>query len=282
VKDPRKLMLAIAAAILAAGLTATVARPAETVSCGDVITEDTTLGSDLTGCEGTGLVVAGTNVTLDLGGHTVSGTGNGFGIEIRADGVTVRNGTVSFFGAGIDGEGDFRRPGPTGVTIRELTITANVGAGIGLLSVGSWLIDHDVVLANGRGIFFARVQDTVVSGNLIAQNDGNGFQSASSSDRVTVSGNRALHNGGDGISVSNSTTQIVGNRASFNGGNGVVLHDVPGFPDVIADNVADDNGQLGIVADFPGFDGGGNAAKHNGNPLECVNVACAKNAGQAD
>jgi hypothetical protein len=37
------------------------------------VTEDTTPTHDLTGCPGTGLIDAAPDITLDLGGHTVSG-----------------------------------------------------------------------------------------------------------------------------------------------------------------------------------------------------------------
>ena len=275
-----KLALTVIAATIVAGSGAGAARSAD-VECGSVVTEDTTLTHDLTDCPGTGLIVAAPDITLDLGGHTVSGTGNGFGIQVRVGGVTVRNGTVTSFGSGIDGEGDFR-PGPSGVTISDLAITENAGAGIVLINVDGWRIEDVAVLGNGSGIFLSRARTITVTGSFVAHNAGAGIFSASSSDGNTFSGNRVLHNGGDGIFVSNSTTQILDNRASFNGGNGIALHDSPGFPDVIADNVADGNAQLGITADFPGFDGGGNAAKHNGDPRECVNVSCAKNPGQSE
>jgi hypothetical protein len=42
----------------------------------------------------------------------------------------------------------------------------------------------------------------------------------------------------------------------------------------IRDNSADRNKQLGIDA-LPGVtDAGGNRAKHNGDPRQCVNVVC--------
>jgi hypothetical protein len=76
------------------------------VSCGDTITTDTTLDSDLANCPGPGLVIGADNVTLDLGGHTIDGDGGtGFDVGIvngpastvdRAphSGVTIENGTV--------------------------------------------------------------------------------------------------------------------------------------------------------------------------------------------
>ena len=38
------------------------------VQCGDVITQDTTLDSDLIDCPGDGLVIVADNITLDLNG----------------------------------------------------------------------------------------------------------------------------------------------------------------------------------------------------------------------
>ena len=41
------------------------------VQCGDVITQDTTLDSDLVDCPGDEVVIGANEVTLDLGGHLV-------------------------------------------------------------------------------------------------------------------------------------------------------------------------------------------------------------------
>ena len=76
------------------------------VGCGDVITQDTTLDSDLIDCPENGLVVGASDVTLDLGGHTVDGIdpNNGYsGILVsNRIGVTVRNGDVYDFYKGLE------------------------------------------------------------------------------------------------------------------------------------------------------------------------------------
>jgi hypothetical protein len=46
------------------------------VTCGDVITTDTTLDSDLLDCPGHGIVIGAPGITLDLNGHTVDGDGD--------------------------------------------------------------------------------------------------------------------------------------------------------------------------------------------------------------
>jgi len=45
------------------------------VGCGDTITTDTTLDSDLVNCPNNGIVIGANNITLDLNGHTIDGDG---------------------------------------------------------------------------------------------------------------------------------------------------------------------------------------------------------------
>ncbi len=45
------------------------------LACGDTITADTTLDSDLTGCPSNGIVIGADDITLDLNGHTIAGDG---------------------------------------------------------------------------------------------------------------------------------------------------------------------------------------------------------------
>ena len=80
------------------------------VSCGDVITEDTTLDADLTDCPSDALIIRADGVTLDLAGHTIYGDGAEFeselfvqdrGIVVAATGVTIQNGAVYRFPTGI-------------------------------------------------------------------------------------------------------------------------------------------------------------------------------------
>jgi hypothetical protein len=64
------MFVALAAACLA--LTAGQAS-ASHVSCGDTITADTTLDSDLVDCPSNGIVIGADDITLDLNGHTIDG-----------------------------------------------------------------------------------------------------------------------------------------------------------------------------------------------------------------
>ena len=63
------------------------------VQCGDTVTASVQLDADLN-CTGTALTIAASNVTVDLGGHTVVGTTRGISAQNQT-GVTIANGTVS-------------------------------------------------------------------------------------------------------------------------------------------------------------------------------------------
>jgi hypothetical protein len=84
------------------------------VDCGDTITADTTLDSDLVDCPNNGIVIGADSITLDLNGHTIDGDGTLFegcdpqqepcddGVANNGhDGVTVRHGSVRDFAIGV-------------------------------------------------------------------------------------------------------------------------------------------------------------------------------------
>ena len=92
-----------------------VAAPASAAVCGDTITEDTTLTSDVLGCEGTALVVTGDGVDLDLAGHKVQGVL----VLNEATGPVIHGGTI---------EGGIAARFATGAVIRDNVITKEAPA----------------------------------------------------------------------------------------------------------------------------------------------------------
>ena len=87
--------------------------------------------------------------------------------------------------------------------------------------------------------------------------------------------NRIVGSTEDGISLSGAgttgTTVIERNVSNGNGDDGI---DVDTAKAVISQNSANDNADLGIEA-VPGVtDGGGNKARGNGDPAQCLNVSC--------
>lgn len=74
------------------------------ISCGQTITEDMILTEDLACPPDTeyAIVIGASNVTLDLGGHTISGYTPRTGVfAIGQEGITIRNGTIDGFNVGV-------------------------------------------------------------------------------------------------------------------------------------------------------------------------------------
>src|ERR1700754_1267746 len=82
--------------------------------CGAVIVKTTTLRSDLKNCSGNGLMIGADNLMLDLGGHTIDGTGThtnaGILLLFEHHGVIIKRGIVTGFETGVGlGRSDHNR-----------------------------------------------------------------------------------------------------------------------------------------------------------------------------
>jgi parallel beta-helix repeat protein len=222
---------------------------ADHVACGDVITSDVTLDSDLA-CGGVGLVAGADGITIDLGGHTVrslSGVDEGVRVVGRRR-VTVRRGIVS----------DFR----FGVVVAQ-------GSGIRLGDATSRL----VVIRNGKGIIVAGSSRTEITGVTVAGNAETGIEifvgSAPSrhnrvvgseiarnpigilifdSERDAVVANAIFENGlglpggGAGVRLSQASAVVLGNEIAGNAGFGVHVSDSEGAS--VTANVVRDTGGI--------------------------------------
>jgi parallel beta-helix repeat protein len=75
------------------------------IVCGQVVTENTLLATDLSCPPETAMaiIITASNLTLDLGGHTISGYTPNTGVHISSGlaGVTIRNGSIDGFNVGI-------------------------------------------------------------------------------------------------------------------------------------------------------------------------------------
>lgn len=172
---------------------------AEHVGCGDVISQDTTLDSDIGPCPGHGIIIGASNVVLDLNGHTITGdpevrqSPDKAGVLLRqVSAVTVRNGTVESFDAGV------AIMGGGGNTVRNVTAQDNVnyrvvtgrdlpedtdpatgpfcdfGDGITAFNSSGNVIEHNRVVGNGPYSGISLVYDSnenVVSKNKVLDND---------------------------------------------------------------------------------------------------------------
>jgi parallel beta-helix repeat protein len=206
------------------------------VHCGSTLTRSTTLTADLVGCTGTGLVIGADGITVNLNGHTISGTNAAGGEGIADDGhggVRIIGGRITDFrlnGIGIRGsQGSLVR----GVTVRR---------------IGAGGLEGEPVSA---GILLSDSPSSQAIGNDVS-NDVAAYQSDAldvlNSSATLVQGNHLSHNNWDGLALIQSpSSRIIGNRFDVNGNNGV---EVNGGSDGVwmAANGADGNTNIGIVA----------------------------------
>ena len=89
------------------------------ITCGQTITENSILAEDLACSPDTeyAIVIGASNITLDLGGHTISGYTPRTGVFATSqEGITIRNGTIDGFNVGVYIDQTNR------VTIENLTV----------------------------------------------------------------------------------------------------------------------------------------------------------------
>jgi len=224
---------------------------AATLSCGQTITQDTTLDNDMGPCPSNGVVIGADNITFDLNGHTISGTpasGDRAGVYLlNRSGVTVKNGTVTAFDIGVAIEGG------SGNTVTGMSARANIGGvggiggdGIAILSSRANSVVGNQVVNNGpfSGVgLYSRIdsdhrrqtggpaRDNLVSrnsitGNIISRDrttpngtDNSGIRMENDGAFNTITDNLVGDNGLDGISLFADTADNVvrGNRVRNNG-----------------------------------------------------------------
>lgn len=202
------------------------------VGCGDIITTNTVLDSNVGPCTNGGLLVLSQNITLDLNGFSVLGgpsPGDGTGIRLfSVSGVTIKNGSVRNFDMGVAIEGGSANT-VTGITARDNigSGTTNGGDGIAILSSQNNRIINNVAENNGGlsgiGLYtqvdaaHPRSTTGVASGNLIQGNRVNNNIASRFGDLTTTDN--------DGIRVEPGSTGnfIIGNLVVGNGLDGVVL-----------------------------------------------------------
>jgi large repetitive protein len=260
---PSKLLAAIVA------LTLSVAMAVETdlaqaghLSCGDTITADTTLDSDLTGCRSNGIVIGADDITLDLNGHTISGDGKlvrrcprrqpcDMGVfNDRHDGVTVRNGSLRGFAVGV------LVGGVRGNRLVGLSSSRNQFFGYVIADSSRTAIrdssgnDNPRPDGDGLGVFMSH--DLRIVHNSFRRNGQIGIHIEDSTDNL-IQGNEFVHNGDFGIFVQADGNQVRGNRCVRNG---TCILVGPGNRNVIAGNrvfgggegIAIEKGRRNVVA----------------------------------
>ena len=271
--------------ITLAGLAPAGPAGAAVLSCGQTITEDTTLENDLGPCPGHGVVIGADNITFDLNGHTIRGSAgrDGAGVYVlNRTGVTVENGTVTAFdiGVAIDGGSDNT---VTGMTARDnIGFPGSIGGdGIAILSSRGNQILGNATINNGPfsgiGLYSRRdadhpgtrgvARDNLISGNdvtgnIIGRNRANPTDTDNDGIRVendavfnTFTNNRVARNGLDGIALFADTAdnvvtnnQVEGNgfyRTTARRGSGIIVF-TRSTRNVVENNLVTGNADSGI------------------------------------
>jgi large repetitive protein len=218
---------------------------ASDVSCGETITTDTQLDSDLLNCPNNGIVIGADDVTLDLNGHIIDGDGTEFAdcppdepcdigvVDFDHHGVTIKGGRVREFGFGANVVGatdsrvsrlafsnnlfsgllvvDSSRSEFENVTAQANGLSTDF-SGIAIFDSHELTIERNAVFENGDiGFFIEGLVDSRIVKSTISDNPEAGILFDGDGNRV--SHNRVLRNG-DGIAFSGNTNAITRNHVA--------------------------------------------------------------------
>lgn len=190
-----------------------ISKPTYAVSCGDFITTDTTLSADLHCNTGYyAIEIGANNVTLDLNGHTLSGTNDLAGVIVSGRKnvkITGNGGVIKGFWAGINtADSDYLQV--------NSTFFYNLGTGL-IISSGNdaTIKNNDFIKISAQGVSIRNS----VAGNYANQNTviNNEFYKSAvgievcgdDSDKNTIKNNLIWQSHYYGIHLSRSNNNIV-------------------------------------------------------------------------
>jgi parallel beta-helix repeat protein len=169
--------------------------------------------------------IAGDGITLDGGGHTltggpVDGVPQPRGIDVeQGNGVTVRNLTVRRFQTGI------ALRSSSSCTVTGNTVSESARVGIELLESHHNRIDHNTVSSAADGIVVKRSADNALEGNVVESNRNSGILLSLGSSGNTVTRNVArLNVGGIALGGASSHNTLRDNDVTGNLRLGIALY----------------------------------------------------------
>jgi parallel beta-helix repeat protein len=220
-----KHALAVATALVVA-LALAAPAAATHVGCGDTITQDTTLDSDVV-CgpnDADGLIIGASDVTLRLAGHAIRADPirNEYGAAIRTaasstplTGLDIRRGTVSGFEVGLSLFAD-------NTSVRRLDVQA-LEWGMTVYGNGAYAYRNSVYVApsgpitlNGPGIHLWG-DDAYAWGNVITGYPGVGVLNEGDRSRAVFNDVQSCDEYGKGVVAGDYTTSAVVNRNTVAG-----------------------------------------------------------------
>ena len=224
--------------------------PTSLTDCGPIATAGSyVVAQNLTTASGDCIDVQAPDVSLDLGGYTLSGNGSGTGIRLLsgATGVYIHNGTVTGFGTGVEDDAG-------GNLIEALQSLRNQESGVYFNGINNGVSGSTVwrstLSGNGRyGLYLSQSQNNSAITDVISQNGVDGIWLQASSSNL-LSSNSVGGNGYAGILVGDAGDTLGTPPPSSCFG---ISLPPPGTPspisanNIVAGNVPlDGNGTLGI------------------------------------
>jgi parallel beta-helix repeat protein len=261
---PQPATVALAAVIFAlagAGLLA-IGRGSQAlashVGCGDKITTDTRLDSDLLDCPNNGIVIGADNVTLNLNGHLIDGDGKRFAacsrrkicdggvVSVGHDGVTVAGGSVREFDVGaLVGNARHNR-------VLGISSSRNRFAGIVFQDAARSLVRNSSPSGSVIGMGLFGSHHVTIVGNSFQDNSDHGLFVEESTNNV-ISGNLFLRDGGAIFLIDSDRNEARSNHCVRNNicilvgpGNQNAIARNPAFRDVAG--IWIENGRGNLVA----------------------------------
>ena len=209
-------------------------------SCGQVITQNVILTSNLNCADSDGLIVGASDIVIDLNGHTISGpdvdsqekTSSKVGVMIpNMNNVVVQDGTIQGFQAGIL---------MTGSQNVELNNIISKNNQIGAFSTGASIVKAHLSILMNNQIGFAghSTQQATIEDNILYQNTLAGITLVNSDNGVLTL--NSITESGNGLYVDNQSNN---NNVNFNNVllNTIDLNNANGLPVNTNANTYDQN-----------------------------------------
>ena len=254
----RKLAVGAGLALVLGSTTFVSSAGAVTLSCGQTITTNTTLDNDVGPCSDYGIIVEADNITFNLNGHRIFGTGeagDGAGVYVGGHtGVTIRSGTVTDFDGGVVIEGG------SGNTVQQIIARDNVGDvsealftdfgdGILLINSSNNRVLQNFAIHNGPydGIgLLGNSDNNLVQGNVSEQNNLPNARPGHESPQGNTQEDDGMRLESITLSISPDNNRVIGNTLRNNGLDGLAVF--PGADDnLIEGNIMTGNGNEGNI-----------------------------------
>ena len=213
------------------------------ISCGDTITSNTVLDSNLISCPGTGITIGTNGITLDCASNSIIGSGSGSGVSLSGrSGVTIKNCETTNFSFGI-----FLISSSNNNIITNNTANSNSVYGILINSGSNNSLTSNTANSNKViGIYLpSGSSNNILTSNTANSNNIYGIFLQSSSNNNIITNNTANSNKFHGIFLQSSlNNSLTSNTANNNVQFGIFLQS--SLNNSLTSNTADSNNRFGI------------------------------------